>query len=136
MFYPHTRDYLAKLWLRSKEGRLHVSRDDLAWEAFDFQQVHHFSHRERAGLQLADVVTSAFYRGLGQVNGRLGDVRYAAILKPRVAEASNASFGFGVKLQPDHLEHTLQDHQREVFELFGAPPKSGRPPDPVATGRA
>jgi hypothetical protein len=135
MFYPHTRDYLAKLWMQSQSKRLHVTRDDLAWDVFDFQQVHHFSHKERAGLQLADVVTSAFYRGLGHVNGRAGDTRFAAILKPRVAEGPLGTFGFGVKLQPDHWDRTIQDHQREVFEFFGAPKKGGRPPDPVATGR-
>ena len=135
MFYPHTRDYLAKLWLQSQERNLFVSRDDLAWDVFDSQQVYHFSHKERAGLQLADVVTSAFYRGLGQANGRDGDTKYAAILRPRVADGVNGSFGFGVKLQPDHWQRTLQDHQRSLFELFGAPTKGGRPPDPFATGR-
>lgn len=135
MFYPHTRDYLAKLWLQSQEGRLHVDRDDLAWQVFDFQQVHHFSHKERAGLQLADVVTSAFYRGLGHANGRDGDTRYASILRPRVAECPDGPFGFGVKLQPVYWQKTLQDHQRPIFELFGAPPKGDRPPAPFATGR-
>jgi hypothetical protein len=135
MFYPHTRDYLAKLWLQSQEGRVFLKRDDLAWEVFDPQQVHHFSHRDRAGLQLADVVTSAFYRGLGHADGKSGDVRYATILKTRVARGPNGVFGFGVKLQPDHWDRSLQDHQREVFELFGAPLKSDRPPDPVAIGR-
>ena len=135
MFYPHTRDYLAKLWLQSRERKLFVSRDDLAWDVFDFQQVHHFSHKERAGLQLADVVTSAFYRGLGQANGRAGETKYASILRPRVAESIDGPFGFGVKLQPDYWQRTLQDHQRSLFELFGAPAKGGRPPDPFATGR-
>lgn len=135
MFYPHTRDYLAKLWLQSQENKLHVKRDDLAWDVFDFQQVRHFSHKERAGLQLADVVTSAFYRGLGHANGRPGDVRFARILKPRVAAGDNGTFEFGVKLQPDHWEQTLQDHQREIFEMFGAPEKGGRHPDPFATDR-
>lgn len=120
MFYPHTRDYLAKLWLRSQEGRLVVSRDDLAWDVVDFQQVHHFSHKERAGLQLADVVTSAFYRGLKQTNGRPADLRYASILKPRVAEGPDGIFGFGVKLQPDHWDTTLAADQLGIFELFGA----------------
>ena len=135
MFYPQTRDYLAKIWLQSKGGGLYITRDDLAWDLFDFQQVHHFSHKDRAGLQLADVVTSAFYRGLAPANGRPGDTRFAKILAPRVAEGPAGAFGFGVKLQPDYWDRTLQDHQREVFELFGAPPKGGRPPAPFATGR-
>ena len=126
---------MAKLWLQSQEKKLHVSRDDLAWEVFDFQQIHHFAHKERAGLQLADVVTSAFYRGLGHGDGRLGNDRFARILKPRVAEGPQGIFGFGVKLQPDYWDRTLQDHQRNIFELFGAPLKGGRPPDPFATGR-
>ncbi|MDR3529022.1 MAG: DUF3800 domain-containing protein [Rhodopila sp.] len=135
MFYPHTRDYLAKLWIQSQERKLVVSRDDLAWDVVDIQQIHHFSHRQRAGLQMADIVTSAFYRGLGQANGRAGDVRFSSILKPRVAEGPEGVFGFGVKLQPDHWDRTLMDNQREIFELFGAPLKGGRPPDPIATGR-
>ena len=135
MFYPHTRDYLAKLWLQSQGRKLFIAKDDLAWDMFDFQQVHHFSHKKRAGLQLADVVTSAFYRGLSQADGRLGETKFARMLAPRVAEGSNGAFGFGVKLQPDNWDSTLQDRQREIFELFGAPPKGGRPPDPLTTGR-
>jgi hypothetical protein len=89
----------------------------------DIGQIQHFAHRERAGLQLADTVTSAFYRGLRHANGRAGDIKFATLLKPRVAEGQNGTFGFGVKLLPDHWDKTLQDHQREIFELFGAPRK-------------
>jgi hypothetical protein len=105
------------------EKRLNISRDNLAWEMVDLQQIYHHGHKERAGLQLADVVTSAFYRGLDHANGRSGEVRFAEMLKPRVAEGPNGIFGFGVKLQPDHWDRTLQDHQREIFEIFGAPKK-------------
>jgi hypothetical protein len=135
MFYPHTKDYLSKLWLRSREGRLVVNRDDLAWDLVGLEHVLHFSHKERAGLQLADVVTSAFYRGLGHAGGKVGGTEFATILKPRVASGPDGIFGFGVKLQPDHWNRTLHDHQRPIFELFGAPQKGGRPPDPVTTGR-
>ena len=135
MFYPHTRDYLSKLWLRSQEGRLVVSRDDLAWDVVDFQQIYHYAHKDRAGLQLADVVTSALYRGLGRANGPAGDTRFAAMLAPRAAEGPDGVFGFGLKLMPDHWDATLRDHQRALFEMFGSPEKGGRPPDPVATGR-
>jgi hypothetical protein len=107
--------------------------DDLAWDVVDIQQIHHFSHRQRAGLQMADIVTSAFYRGLGQANGRAGDVRFSSILKPRVAGGSEGVFGYGVKLQPDHWDKTLRNNQREIFEMFGAPQKGGRPPDPIGT---
>ena len=124
MFYSKTQDYLARLWVQSRERRLNVPRDDLAWDVVDVQQIHHYGHKDRAGLQLADVVTSAFYRGLGHASGRSGDVRFAEILKPRVAEGPNGPFGFGVKLQPDHWDRTLKDHQREIFEIFGAPRKS------------
>jgi hypothetical protein len=135
MFYPHTRDYLAKLWLQSQENRLYINHDDLAWPIFEISEVYHFAHQERAGLQLADVVTSAFYRGLTLARGRVGDTRYASMLRARVAEGPNGPFGFGVKLLPPNWQATLQPHQRPLFELFGAPQIGGRPPDPFATGR-
>ncbi|WP_158745677.1 DUF3800 domain-containing protein [Acidisphaera sp. L21] len=121
MSYEHTKDYLAKLWLRSREGRMVLTKDNLSWDVIDIQQVHHASHRERAGLQLADVVTSAFYRGLTSTGGRRGDTRFAEILKPRVASGSDGVFRFGVKLQPDQWADRLSGDQKAIFEMFGAP---------------
>lgn len=135
MFYPHTKDYLAKLQMRSNSGKLHLPRGDLSWDVVDLQRVHHFDAVERAGLQFADVVAAAFYQGLGQGTGKPGDTSYARILQPRVAEGPDGVFDFGLKLLPDHWDRTLGDHQRELFEIFGAPKQGGRPPAPHTTVR-
>jgi hypothetical protein len=120
MFYPHTKDYLAKLWLRSKEGRLHVATDDLAWNVVDIGSIYHYDHSKRAGLQFADVVAGAFYRGLSHADGRSGDTQFVQTIAPRVAEGPDGIFGFGVKLMPDHWKRTLRLDQRKIFDLFGA----------------
>lgn len=123
MFYNHTKDYFAKLWAQSQGKTLVLTRGDLSWDVVDVNLISYASHKIRAGLQLADVVTSAFYQGLTQAYGKKGKTDFVKILKPRVASGPKGVFDFGVKLLPDHWQHTLRPDQCAIFELFGAPRK-------------
>jgi hypothetical protein len=54
--------YFNWLKLRSEEGKNYLPLGNLVWETVDEELVFIYSHKERAGLQLADSVASAFFK--------------------------------------------------------------------------
>lgn len=127
MSYQHTLDYLAKLYLQSKNQRLFLSQYDLAWDVIDLNQIHHFDHQNRLGVQIADIAAASMFQALGETGGAPPDLRYAKALLPRVARGPNGiHFGTGVKLMYDVKNYhyatlPLSKDQRAIFEIFGAP---------------
>jgi hypothetical protein len=108
MFYPHIKDYLTKLYIQSSEGTLFNSMDDLAWDVVDVQAIHHYDHRNRAGLQWA-VVASSIYQGLSEATGRRRCLDYARILSPILALNTDGSpWGVGLKFMPNYLRADLR----------------------------
>nr|WP_254452532.1 DUF3800 domain-containing protein [Roseicella sp. DB1501] len=124
--YSRTLDYLARIQLQSANNRLHLKAGDLAWDMVDLSQIVSFPHANRPGLQLADVVASAFYQALPETpiigqQVRVGRPSYAQVLKPRIAEGPNGKhFGRGVFLWPVDGLHRISDEQRSIFEFYGA----------------
>jgi hypothetical protein len=127
MFYQHTLDYLTKLYFQSKNKTLVLSQYDLAWDVVDLKEIYHFDHQNRMGVQIADIPAASFFQALGETNGAAPDLRYAELLRPRIAKGPDGIvFGTGLKLMYDIKSYhyntlPLSDGQRAIFETFGAP---------------
>jgi hypothetical protein len=135
-WYGLMRGYYGRLQMQDSNGNLYLTTDRINWEVVNIQDIHNFDHSNSPGLQLADVVTSAFYQALGETNGRAANPQYARLLEPLMARSlGGTAWGMGVKFMPNFEKAPLSPSQREIFEFYGAPQQSGGPPAPHTTGR-
>lgn len=115
--YPQMKAYYE--WLKSKP--LFLPQGPLYWETMhqDLQEVH--NHRERAGLQLADIVAGAFYKACDIYNTGGCDPQFAKLLEPRMARADKKISGYGLKLMPSLKGAKLLPEQEAIFKFYGYP---------------
>jgi len=113
--------YLQRLHKQSRLGRMHIDRGDLCWSVVDEEELLVLDGCERAGLQLSDLCSSAFFQALEQKNNI--DPQYAKLFKPRMAFDKNGRIlDFGIKTMPDLYRMQLSKEQREIFEFYGYSP--------------
>jgi hypothetical protein len=116
--YSHFQSYLYWLRIQSKADALFLKRGDLKWSVVDpIEQVFAFDHAERAGLQLADTVASAFYQAVA--GEPYPDAQHAIALNDRMTRGPQGRvFDYGLKLMPGgYLKHAPA-HHRPVFDFY------------------
>ncbi len=87
----------------------------------DFGQIYTYPAKDRAGLQLADCVASAFYSALETTAEGTVRPEFAKALAPRMARSQNGRiFNFGLKLWPNHAPTVVKPNQREVLDFYFA----------------
>lgn len=112
-------------WLRNQGERTYLRQGRVHWQTLESELLRVYPHQERAGLQLADVVASAFFKAcdLHQTSGC--DPQFAKLLEPRMARANdrpaNPIAGYGVKLMPGFGRADLLDAQAEIYKFYGYP---------------
>lgn len=121
--YIDFEEYLTKLYWQSRLGSLVLSYKDIKWSVIDWEEIRVLDHKERAGLQLADVVAGAFYQAVEQNRGG-GEVEcdpsHAKLLKPIIAARSSGwTIGYGLKTMPVPAAMNLAVAQRALFEFYG-----------------
>jgi hypothetical protein len=116
--YAHFRSYLHWLRMQSRAGALFLKQGDLKWSVVDpMNEVYAYDHSDRAGLQLADAVASAFYQAVS--GDPVPDTQYAISLAPRMARKPDGQiFNYGLKLMPDNYLRTAPAHQRTLFDFY------------------
>lgn len=129
MNYNHFRDYLIKLHGQSVSGALYNKFGDLRWSVIDHKEIFAYDHKSRAGLQLADVVASAFYQAVAETPTRQCDPQFARMLRKTVAykvetakygDRYRRRFGYGVKILPSLKIADLTPHQMRIFDVYRA----------------
>ena len=116
----HFTDYMTRLW--SQGNKPHLNRRCIDWSVFDFRNVGFYEHRERAGLQFADVAASAFYQAVNRRSGKKSCAEYAKLLEPRVYKPRGTCIDEGFIVQPYSLVAArLGEDQKEVFRFYGCP---------------
>ncbi len=117
--------YLTKLYWQSRLGSLVLRYKDIKWSVIDWEEIRVLDHKERAGLQLADVIAGAFYqavelhRGSGEVDC---DPSCAQLLKPLIASRPTGwVLGYGLKTMPIPAAMNLTASQKVLFEFYGFP---------------
>lgn len=110
--YDDMRKYLYKL--RNGDERMPPTRT-IDWNVFDPDSFIVENHSKRAGLQIADIVTSAVGRALEP--NKYGDIepRYALLLRPRFLRRNKKILGEGLTLLPPPWENPLTEEQRSFL---------------------
>ncbi|MEC9345492.1 MAG: DUF3800 domain-containing protein [Pseudomonadota bacterium] len=120
-------------WLRYKStGGQFLPLGDIAYEVIDFDLLKIYNHAERAGLQLADVAASAYFRACDIHGSGSCDTRFAKALMPRMALSPEGLMsGYSVKLMPSWRKANLLSSQEEIFRFYGYPNKQWWAPGSV-----
>lgn len=119
-----TKVYLwDKLRRQDLAGTTHLKRGRITWDVINPTELAIFQAKHRAGLQLADVVASAFGQAIEpKPDGRLL-TQYAETLIPKLAEAPGGQIAeYGLKLMPDPprlRQIGLSYEQVQFFARFG-----------------
>jgi hypothetical protein len=120
MQYSDFASYLSKLRRQSSVGMLYVDTGDLSWSVVDDEEVFALTHKERAGLQLADIVAGSFFQAVERNRPADCDPVCAILLKPRMALSKyNRHLGYSLKTMPDLHKMGLTLEQRALFEAYG-----------------
>lgn len=112
-------------WMRLKKHSPYLPWGKIRWEVMHPQLMHVYPHYEREGLQLADIVASAFFKACDKHDTGRCDPRFAELLRPRMGRVPDRSdgviAGYGVKLMPNMKNAKLDSDQAAIFLSFGYP---------------
>ena len=112
-------------WMRLKKHNPYLPWGKLYWDVMNSDQLHVYPHLDREGLQLADVVASAFFKACDKHDTGACDPTFAKALRNRMAREPNKVrgqiSGFGVKLMPSMRTAKLDLDQAAIFKYYGYP---------------
>lgn len=121
--YPQMNAYYR--WISYQGDNTFLRFGKVHWECIDYDLLKVYPHYERAGLQLADALASAFFKACDQYNTNACDPRFAEALRPRMTRYQdnprNPVSGYGVKLLPSLRGAKLQPTQSRIFRHYGYP---------------
>lgn len=112
MSYPQFREYLERL-KATKDADTRIY-----WPVIDIKGIDARDHSTHAGLQLIDVIASAFAAGVEPDGFDNCECRYAEILKQVVYERGGNYLSYGVKFVPHPDEMDLTAQQKQMVRLF------------------
>lgn len=112
-------------WLKMKRHNPFLPWGRIEWDVLHRDLFFVYPHWDREGLQLADIVASAFFKACDKHDTGECDPRFAKLLEPRMAREpdrrSGQISGFGVKLLPSMQIARLDQDQAEIFRFYGYP---------------
>ena len=128
MSYAQLNAYYSWLEMRSAADQLVLPLGDLQWEVMDRRLLEVHNHSARAGLQLADAVASAFFKGCDMYDTGACDPQFAKLLEPRMGRDPDTRAGkitgYGVKLMPQwRIAKLPLPEQQDIFRAYGYPGK-------------
>lgn len=111
--YESMRDYM--YLMRDGREKLRPIRS-INWDVLAPEDIRVENHSTRAGLQLADLATSATYKAFEP--NLYGDVesRYAQIISPRYIQSSGRKVGCGLTIVP--RTSSARENSRELLSLI------------------
>ncbi|MGV2071643.1 DUF3800 domain-containing protein [Agrobacterium vitis] len=119
--YSQTAAYHELLRYQSRGNTAKLAKYTPRWEVMSFKLVENYPHSKRAGLQLADVVASAFYQAIDNLDTGPCDPRFAIALEDRMAlNSRNEHRDYSVVLQPTpDWTADISEDQRAIFRHYG-----------------
>ena len=118
--YSQTKAYYTYLRMQQQVGRVYLKKREPVTDMLHTDLMEDHPHQTRAGLQLADVVASAFYQGIDCLGPGKWLTEPATLLEPVMAKENGRSKDFGVSLFPTPpWKAELTPEQRQVFEHYG-----------------
>ncbi len=117
--YGQTKAYWEVLKRQSMAGTTYLPKRTVRHEVLRYQLVEYLPHNQNAGLQLADVVASAFFQACDVLENRW-DPEPAKLLTPKMYHEAGVYADSGVVLQPTPpWRAELTPQQQEIFKHFG-----------------
>lgn len=118
--YIYMKAYHQVIAKQSAAGALYLPKRDVKWSVMDHRLTEVIAHNRNPGLQLADAVTSAFYRAADALGPGKWDVEPARALMPRMATERGVYADYGVALQPTPPRRAmLTEEQQVIFRDYG-----------------
>ena len=118
--YRHVETYTELLELQTKNDRLFQNIRAPKFSVMDRSLMEVIQHTQNAGLQMADIVASAFYQAANASDNKNWDVAPAEALQPRVSRMGGIWANHGLTLLPWMSWHPkLTDDQKKIFRLYG-----------------
>lgn len=111
--YNSMREYLCLL----RDGREKVRPvRTIDWTVFDPDNIEVEDHSRRAGLQIADICTSAILRALEKDRYGYYEPRYALMLGQTLLKVGGARINWGLTLVPKQNQGPLDTSQKDFLE--------------------
>lgn len=105
--------------LRLQGGNAYLNRQTIAWDVLSQSMYEPVPARANAGVQLADIVASAFYQA-AHADGANWDLDPALALRPRVTTRDGVAANCGLTLMPlKRSQQRLDENRRRIFEAYG-----------------
>ncbi len=117
--YGQTKAYWEHLKAQAASETTYLRKREIRHEVLRYNLVDYVSHTSVAGLQLADVVASAFYQAVDTLDVN-NDPNPAKLLFPKMARLNGSAADEGVVLQPTPPSRAnLTELQKSIFEFYG-----------------
>jgi hypothetical protein len=118
--YGHTFAYNEILKSQARANVTFLDKRTIKWEVIDRRLLEADTSNQNAGLQLADIVTSAFYQAVDILPPVIWNPGNAKLLKPIMAKEEGFFVDYGVAFQPTpYVRAQLLPRQKEIFEFYG-----------------
>jgi hypothetical protein len=118
--YRHVETYAELLSIQIKKGDLYQTARAPKFSVLDHRLIEVVQHENNAGLQMADIVASAFYNAANDSVLKNWNTGPAMALKPRIASLDGHHKNQGLTLLPWRDTHRiLSDRQKEIFRYYG-----------------
>lgn len=117
--YPQTKAYLELLKAQASANSTYLKKRQIRHEALRFNLIEYVPHYQVAGLQLADILASAFYQAVNPAAGSWSTDPAWAFRRVIARENGEAS-DYGIVLQPTPpARAALTADQKKVFQQYG-----------------
>lgn len=118
--YSQTKAYQYYIGQQSQSGTLYLQKRDIKWDVLDWSLMESQPHHQSAGLQLADIVASAFYQAADAHGPRKWNAEHAKQLYKILPTENGSRADYSVALQPyPHWKANLSSRQQAIFEYYG-----------------
>jgi hypothetical protein len=118
--YSQTRAYAYYLRYQQQAGSVFLKKRMIQTDLLSRDLMLDLPNDETPGLQLADVVASAFFSAANTIGPGEWDIRPAIGLEKIMASEQGTIADFGVALQPTNLSQAkLTNEQMTIFKHFG-----------------
>ena len=124
MNYSDFQSYLEWLRLQSHSTGPYLDTREINWEVMDLEEIYAFDHPNRAGLQIADCIAGAFWKGVERNSKGECFPEFATTLKSRMFNKKSVYLGHGVKPMPNINKMGLKENQLTLFRNYGFLKKS------------
>jgi hypothetical protein len=119
MRYSQTAAYQYYLRQQQQGGKIFLKTREPVTSLLDWDLMDAYPHQERAGLQLADFVASAFYQAIDCGGPGVWDIEPAKALRRIMPKERGSPKDFGVSLFPTPAwKAELTSDQKQIFEFY------------------